>query len=223
MLLRLRILGKFLGYLYFSPYSYPIPNHFIKSLTEIRNNSLMPFNLQCFIERAIEKKHLILTIPFVVEFLSMMDEHAYLIDSIQQAISMLIIIYNSATMLIRSEDFTIDKFLLLVYIAWLLQLKKIQYSKLKIDEKLLTVTDRNRIGVDNFSIITPILLDFCCPFLDELQKLMVKFTTGVKRYEQKIRDVSHLFAFELVSECSSQLDGPNNKPDKQQIQVNLFF
>jgi hypothetical protein len=38
MLLRLRILGKFLGYLYFGPYSYTIPNHFIKNLTEIRNN-----------------------------------------------------------------------------------------------------------------------------------------------------------------------------------------
>ena len=38
MLLRLRILGKFLGYLYFSPYNYPIPNYMIKNLIEIRNN-----------------------------------------------------------------------------------------------------------------------------------------------------------------------------------------
>jgi len=181
----------------------------------------MPFNLQYLIERAIEKKHLILTIPFVVEFLSMMDEHAYLIDSIQQAISMLIIIYNSTAMLISSEDFTIDKFLLLIYIAWLLQLKKIQYSKLKIDDKLLTMIDRKIIGVDNFSIITPFLLDFCCPFLDELQKLMVKFTSGVKRYEQKIRDVSHLFAFELVNDCSTQLNDDNKTPDSHQVQVSF--
>ena len=54
----------------------------------------MSLNLQFYIERAVDKKHLILTIPFVVEFLSMMDEHAYLIDSIQQTISMLIIIYK---------------------------------------------------------------------------------------------------------------------------------
>lgn len=94
MLLRLRILGKFLGYLYFCPYNHPMPNHFVKNLVEIRNNSMMPLNLQFYIERAIDNKHLILTVPFVVEFLSMMDEHAYLIDSIQQTISMLIIIYK---------------------------------------------------------------------------------------------------------------------------------
>ena len=80
-------------------------------------------------------------------------------------------------MLIKSNEFTIDKFLLLIYIAWLLQLKKIQYSKLKINQNLNI--DQNKIGLDNFPIITPLLLNFCCPFLDELQKLMVKFTTGV--------------------------------------------
>ena len=94
MLLRLRILGKFLGYLYFCPYNHSMPNHFVKNLIEIRNNSIMPLNLQFYIERAIDNKHLILTVPFIVEFLSMMDEHAYLIDSIQQTISMLIIIYK---------------------------------------------------------------------------------------------------------------------------------
>ena len=72
-----------------------------------------------------------------------------------------------------------------------------------------------QIGVDNFSIITPLLLDFCCPFLDELQKLMIKFTTGVKRYEQKIKDVGHLFAFELVNDYSVQLaHDSSTKPGK---------
>ena len=98
---------------------------------------------------------------------------------------------------------------------------------------------------DNFTIITPLLLNFCCPFLgivansqylsnqlefslfyrlDELQKLMTKFTTGVKRYEQKIKDVSHLFAFELVNDYSAQSNyDNNNKQDKHQIQAGVLF
>jgi codanin-1 len=94
MLLKLRILGKFLGYLVFYAYQYSISSFSIKELIPIRNTSTMPLNLQLHIEKAIHKKHLILTIPFVVEFLSMMDEQAYQIDSIQHAISMLILIFK---------------------------------------------------------------------------------------------------------------------------------
>lgn len=53
----------------------------------------MPINLQSYLERSISRNHLILTIPFIVEFLSMMDQNAYFIDSIKKAISMLIMIY----------------------------------------------------------------------------------------------------------------------------------
>jgi hypothetical protein len=51
---------------------------------------------------------------------------------------------------------------------------------------------------------------------------MTKFTTGVKRYEQKIKDVSHLFAFELVNDYSAQSNIDSNKLDKHQIQMQLI-
>jgi hypothetical protein len=38
MLLKLRVLGKFLGYLFFCPYNYPMPNYIVSEVTEIRNN-----------------------------------------------------------------------------------------------------------------------------------------------------------------------------------------
>jgi hypothetical protein len=53
----------------------------------------MPINLLGCLERSIAKNHLILTIPFVVEFLSMMDGNAYFIGSIKKAFSVLIMIY----------------------------------------------------------------------------------------------------------------------------------
>lgn len=55
---------------------------------------IMPLNLQKFLEKAINEKHLVLTVPCIVEFLSMMDENAYLIDTIQNIFSMLITIYK---------------------------------------------------------------------------------------------------------------------------------
>ena len=82
------------------------------------------------------KKHLIITVPFVVEFLSMMDENAYLIDSVQHSVSSLIMIFNSKLMLIKGEEFNIEKLLILFCIAWLLQLKKLPNNQLKTNEFL---------------------------------------------------------------------------------------
>jgi codanin-1 len=53
----------------------------------------MPINLQSYLERSISNNHLILTVPFIIEFLSMMDPNAYFIDSIKNTISILIMIF----------------------------------------------------------------------------------------------------------------------------------
>ena len=45
MLLKLRVLGKFLGYLLFCPYNYPMPNYIISDVTEIRNNVIRNIRL----------------------------------------------------------------------------------------------------------------------------------------------------------------------------------
>lgn len=55
---------------------------------------MMPLKLESYLEKAIAKRHLILTIPFVVEFLSMMDENAFLIESVKNTYSLLIMIFK---------------------------------------------------------------------------------------------------------------------------------
>ncbi len=67
-------------------------------------------------------------------------------------------------MLIRSEDFSIDKLLILFYIAWLLQLKKIPNNQIKINENII-MNEESKIGLDSFKIVSPLLLHFCCPYL----------------------------------------------------------
>ena len=94
---------------------------------------------------------------------------------------------------------------------------------------------------DNVSIITPIILHFCCPYLgilifninrlkkykylnkiikDELQNLMIKFSTGVKRFEQKIQDASNFFSFENQNQQINDFSYP--RIDPQKIQVYIF-
>jgi hypothetical protein len=51
-------------------------------------------------------------------------------------------------MLINSKEFEIDKLLLLFYIAWLLQLKKIPNNQIKINENLLK--EENQIGLVSY-------------------------------------------------------------------------
>ena len=40
-------------------------------------------------------------------------------------------------MLVKNADFSIDKFLLLISISWLLQLKKIPSNQIRVDSNLL--------------------------------------------------------------------------------------
>ena len=52
-------------------------------------------------------------------------------------IIMLCLLASSNIMLIKSSEFMIDKLLILFYIAWLLQLKKIPNNQIKINETIL--------------------------------------------------------------------------------------
>lgn len=55
---------------------------------------MMPLNLEPYLQRAISKCHLIMTVPFIIEFLSMMDEGAMVIESIQSTVSLLNTIFK---------------------------------------------------------------------------------------------------------------------------------
>ena len=59
----------------------------------------MPLNLESYLEKAITKCHLILTVPFIIEFLSMMDKNALFIESVQTTISLLNFIFKLAQFL----------------------------------------------------------------------------------------------------------------------------
>lgn len=96
-------------------------------------------------------------------------------------------------MQINSTDFKTDNLLLLLCISWLLQLKKIPNNQVSQCNDVMTRIQSNKIGLDNFSFVTPVLLHFCCPYLDELQSILVRFANGMKRAVQKIKDVSHMF------------------------------
>lgn len=55
---------------------------------------------------------------------------------------------------------------------------------------------------------------------DELQNLIIKFSTGVKRFEQKIQDASNFFSFENQNQQIN--DFSCLKIDPQKIQVYIF-
>ena len=101
-----------MGYLVFLPYqSVFIPNYLIKDINTTRNIviikseiiliqlSFLTFkyfqiNIKAYLEKAILNRHLILTVPFIVEFLSMEDENAMSIDINRETVSLLINIFR---------------------------------------------------------------------------------------------------------------------------------
>lgn len=100
----------------FLPYqSVFIPNYLVKDVNSTRNivnykkikifffsyiliakfiSKHFPIDLKFYLEKAIEHRHLILTIPFIVEFLSMCDENAISISIINETFSLLINIFR---------------------------------------------------------------------------------------------------------------------------------
>ena len=234
-LLRLRILAKFLGYLHFPAYPSSASvqqqlhhHHLNKEMIAVRSHAAaMPLDLAWHVEQAVARRHTALTVPFVCEFLSMMDASAVHIERVQACVAALLAIFLSPRMRMATgsggdEAFNANKLLVLLYIAWLVQLKKLPYNTAnsqlwqRASSSAAAASAAAKCsGLDDVLIVTPLLLHQCCPYLDELHKMLTRFAyCGVKRSTAAacvIRDVSHVLSFEFASSCSPSKAPPGAK------------
>ena len=73
-LITLRTLAKFLGFLVFSPYhSGDFPAAVKDTLISARNQVTQQIDLMFYLQKAEKEQRLVLTLPWVIEYLSMMD------------------------------------------------------------------------------------------------------------------------------------------------------
>ncbi|GFU31965.1 codanin-1 [Nephila pilipes] len=213
----LRLLGKFLGFLLFIPYStgQKIPIQIVNCHLEVRKYEVPPLDLPHLLKTALKDNHIILTVPWIVEYLSMMDPLAIHLDYVQESLRILIGIYK-LNYLPLNDTYSII-FLRLI-IGWLidvldypkkyhllLQPTSIQYSE-KISGK----------GLDTLAIIDKQLIHSCCPYLIEFKVLIFNFLKDM-RYKREVRKITPFSTKQPGTSLSSK------QQLESELEENFFF
>ncbi|KAG8196755.1 hypothetical protein JTE90_014488 [Oedothorax gibbosus] len=188
----LRLLGKFLGYIHFLPYSSGqiITGKVAEFCIEARKRAVPPLDLSCLLRKASQNNHLILTVPWVVEYLSMMDSLALNLEHIQETLSILTDINKWR---FPSNDFNSVLFFRLI-IGWLFDVLHYpaKYSLLLQPISFGSPKEKCQKGLDSLALIDKQLIHSCCPYLIEFKVLIFNYLNDVrnKREARKITPFS---------------------------------
>ncbi|NWV74271.1 CDAN1 protein, partial [Dasyornis broadbenti] len=182
-LLSLRLLAKFLGFLVFLPYrTAEQPTRDLQeSALALRNQTLPVLDILKLLRQSIRDQRSILTIPWIVEYLSLVDHIAPFLDYYRKVFGLLLQVYR---LMVLSEDNMsfLNKLLILAVLGWLFQVPSVP------EELFFTTDDRQESfmmdtvtsaqALDFVPLVDQQLLYTCCPYLGELRKLLASFVAG---------------------------------------------
>ncbi|XP_075610502.1 codanin-1 isoform X1 [Balearica regulorum gibbericeps] len=184
VLLSLRLLAKFLGFLVFLPYrTAEQPTRDLQdAAVALRNQTLPVLDILKLLRQSIRDQRSILTVPWIVEYLSLVDHIAPFLDYYRKVFCLLLQVYR---LMVLSEDKKmsfLNKLLILAVLGWLFQVPSVP-------EELFFTTDVRQEGLmmdsvtsaqalDSVPLVDQQLLYTCCPYLGELRKLLASFVAG---------------------------------------------
>ncbi|NWW52119.1 CDAN1 protein, partial [Pedionomus torquatus] len=184
VLLSLRLLAKFLGFLVFLPYrTVEQPTRDLQdSAVALRNQTLPVLDVLKLLRQSIRDQRSILTIPWIVEYLSLVDHIAPFLDYYRKVFCLLLQVYR---LMVLSEDKEIsflNKLLILAVLGWLFQVPSVPeelfFTTDVRQEGLVLDTATSAQALDSVPLVDQQLLYTCCPYLGELRKLLASFVAG---------------------------------------------
>ncbi|NXK28752.1 CDAN1 protein, partial [Arenaria interpres] len=184
VLLSLRLLAKFLGFLVFLPYrTVEQPTRDLQdSAVALRNQTLPVLDVLKLLRQSIRDQRSILTIPWIVEYLSLVDHIAPFLDYYRKVFCLLLQVYR---LMVLSEDKEIsflNKLLILAVLGWLFQVPSVPeelfFTTDVRQEGLMLDTATSAQALDSVPLVDQQLLYTCCPYLGELRKLLASFVAG---------------------------------------------
>lgn len=232
----LRILSKFLGYLVSIPFTSEINNlDFINTQVKLRNHVVPSLDLSGYIHEALLNNKLSLTIPWMVQYLAMLDQVSLRLSYYTKICEILYCIYRTGHQQMTQEAWLLIKF----SIGWLIEQPnfpknlycnwQMRFNKMKI--KNITITsgtikqdpslsiketnnhqERNHHSLDKINLIDVRALYICCPFLQEFKVLL---TYGKSSFGQGNTANRH------ITPVSSQLSQPSSETKAKTIQLQL--
>ncbi|NWZ35507.1 CDAN1 protein, partial [Brachypodius atriceps] len=183
-LLSLRLLAKFLGFVVFLPYrTAEQPTRDLQdSALALRNQTLPVLDILKLLRQSIRDQRSILTIPWIVEYLSLVDHVAPFLDYYRKVFGLLLQVYRLMVLSEDKEMSFLNKLLILAVLGWLFQVPSVP------EELFFTTDDRQETfmldtvtsaqALDFVPLVDQQLLYTCCPHLSELRKLLASFVAG---------------------------------------------
>ncbi|XP_029207694.2 codanin-1-like isoform X1 [Acropora millepora] len=223
-LTKIRILAKFLGFLLFQPY-YGVETTsqtVVKETLKIRNRAPIQFDVLSHLKKACFQGRLVLTVPWAVEYLSMMDHVAPLLDYFSETLHWLSRTYRSLASAPKPE-LNHSKLLLISCIGWLFEISVIpasfffkslseQNSSIDYEIKLSDA----RANLDCGGVVDQAILYSCCPYLGEIRSVLVEAAAGQSGRTGPVKKITPVSADEPSRISSTQ------KQLQLQLEENFF-
>ncbi|NWH48677.1 CDAN1 protein, partial [Fregata magnificens] len=184
VLLSLRLLAKFLGFLVFLPYrTVEQPTRDLQdSAVALRNQTLPVLDVLKILRQSIRDQRSILTIPWIVEYLSLVDHIAPFLDYYRKVFCLLLQVYRVMVLSEDNEMSFLNKLLILAVLGWLFQVPSVPeelfFTTDVRQEGLMMDTVTSAQALDSVPLVDQQLLYTCCPYLGELRKLLASFVAG---------------------------------------------
>ncbi|NWV10156.1 CDAN1 protein, partial [Ptilonorhynchus violaceus] len=184
VLLSLRLLAKFLGFLVFLPYrTVEQPTRDLQdSALALRNQTLPVLDILKLLRQSIRDQRSILTIPWIVEYLSLVDHIAPFLDYYRKVFGLLLQVYRLMVLSEDKEMSFLNKLLILAVLGWLFQVPSVPeelfFTTDDRQERFMMDTVTSAQALDFVPLVDQQLLYTCCPYLGELRKLLASFVAG---------------------------------------------
>uniref|UniRef100_Q8IWY9-1 Isoform 1 of Codanin-1 n=1 Tax=Homo sapiens TaxID=9606 RepID=Q8IWY9-1 len=187
VLLSLRLLAKFLGFVAFLPYRGPEPpptGELQDSILALRSQVPPVLDVRTLLQRGLQARRAVLTVPWLVEFLSFADHVVPLLEYYRDIFTLLLRLHRSLVLSQESEGKMcfLNKLLLLAVLGWLFQIPTVPEDLFFLEEgpsyafEVDTVAPEH--GLDNAPVVDQQLLYTCCPYIGELRKLLASWVSG---------------------------------------------
>nr|XP_057913563.1 codanin-1 isoform X2 [Doryrhamphus excisus] len=184
VLLLARLLAKFLGFISFLPYqtSEKPCREIQEAAVALRSKSVPVLDVCAVLRSSVRRKRTILTVPWLVEFLSMLDFTGPLLLSYRVVLGTLCLLYRRMTLGSCGETFYLNKLLIVSVLGWLFQIpvipEEVFFTGDFTEVAQLDQGDAGGAGLDCIPLVDQQLLYTCCPFLGEFRKLLAAFVSG---------------------------------------------
>ncbi|XP_019746088.1 codanin-1 [Hippocampus comes] len=184
VLLLARLLAKFLGFISFLPYqTTEKPSREIQeAAVALRSKSVPVLDVCGVLRNSMKHRRTILTVPWLVEFLSMLDFTGPLLLNYRVVLGTLCLLYRKMTLGRCSETSYLNRLLIVSVLGWLFQIpvipEEVFFTSDFTKMAELEESNANAAGLDGIPLVDQQLLYTCCPFLDEFRKLLAAFVSG---------------------------------------------